>query len=118
MGLYLDEDTLTPAIKSIPAFVNRMVATTMRFYAPQVENSAKSNAPWTDRTTNARNGLTARAGSEGKTHYVELSHSVPYGIWLEVRFSGRNAIILPTIEEFGPRVMGTLQQILDRVGSQ
>lgn len=114
MRFLLDEDTLTPGIKAIPGFVNKMVGTTMKYYEPQAENYAKLNAPWTDRTTNARNGLIARSGKEGDSHYLLVAHQVPYGIWLEVRWGGKYAIIMPTIDYIGPQVMGTLQKILDR----
>lgn len=107
-------DTLTPGIKALPGVVDKMVRTTMAYYEPQVENYAKINAPWQDQTTNARNGLVATSGKEGGTHYIVLAHQVPYGIWLEVRWSGKYAIIMPTVDVFGPKVMGTLQKLLDR----
>lgn len=110
----LESDTLTPGIRGIPAFVDRIVGTTMRYYEPQVESHAKLNAPWTDRTTNARNGLIASSGKEGDSHYIVLAHQVPYGIWLEVRWGGKYSIIMPTVDVYGPKVMGTIQKILDR----
>lgn len=98
-----------------PDMISAAVATTFKFYESQIENSAKTNAPWTDRTSNARNGLTARAGKNGNTHFVILAHQVPYGLFLEIKHSGANAIIMPTIDQFGPKVMHTLQKILDRL---
>jgi hypothetical protein len=86
----------------------------MRYYEPKLENYAKLNAPWKDRTSNARNGLAARSGRDSKTHYIVLFHQVPYGIWLETRWSAKYAIIMPTIDHFGPEVMDTFQKILDR----
>lgn len=112
--MYLTGNTLSPTIRALPGFVDRMIRTTMRYYEPQVENAAKRGAPWTDQTTNARNGLVARSGKEVNTHYIVLAHQVPYGIWLEVRFGAKNATIMPTINEYGPKVMGTLEKILDR----
>jgi hypothetical protein len=117
MSLIMEFDSLTPGIQGLPSFVDKAVATTMRYHEPNVENYAKQNAPWTDRTTNARNGLSARSGKNGRsTHYIVLAHQVPYGIWLEVRWSGKYAIIMPTIEVYGPKVMETLEKILDRYG--
>lgn len=113
-GFRLTSDTLTPGIKRLPKSVDKMVAATFKYYEPQVENFARLNAPWTDQTSNARNGLIARYDNDGKTHSITLAHQVPYGIWLEVRFAGKYAIIMPTIDEYGPRVMGTLQKMLDR----
>lgn len=83
--------------------------------APDVENYMKDNAPWQDRTGNARNGLTAQAYKEGEEIGIELAHSVPYGIYLEVRFSGTYAIIQPTIDHMGPIVMSRFNRLLDRL---
>jgi hypothetical protein len=82
--------------------------------APDVENYMKLNAPWTDQTTNARNGLIARAFQEGDTVGIDLAHSVAYGIFLEVKWSGRYAIIEPTIQAMGPVVMRRFERLLER----
>lgn len=72
----------------------------------------KTNAPWQDQTGNARNGLRARAEGAGNGARIVLSHSVPYGVWLEIRWGGRYAIIGPAIEEFAPRFMETAALLL------
>jgi hypothetical protein len=112
--LTLEEDTITPTLKALPGEIDKIIATTLNYYEPKMENHAKLNAPWQDQTTNARNGLAARSGKDGKTRFIVLFHQVPYGIYLETRFSGKYAIIMPTIEEFGPQVMDTFQKILER----
>lgn len=93
----------------------RAALITAESMAPEVENFMKNNAPWQDQTGNARNGLTARAYREGDEVGIVLSHSVFYGIYLETRFSGRYAIIQPTIDEMGPRVMRRYERLLDRM---
>ena len=57
----------------------------------------KTNVPWHDRTTAARNGLHAVTAHGRNRFELILSHAVYYGIWLEVKFSGRDAIILPSL---------------------
>lgn len=75
----------------------------------------RDNAPWTDRTGNARNGLKAEhQKQEMRWHQLTLSHSVPYGIWLEVRWSGRYAILNPTLEKIGPELMRTATEAANR----
>lgn len=81
-----------------------MVAAASRT-APQAEAWMKSNATWQDQTGNARNGLGAQSVIAPNHVAVVLYHSVPYGIWLEVRWDGRYAIIMPAIEHFAPRMM-------------
>ena len=73
------------------------------FFAAKIEAAAKTNAVWTDRTGNARQGLTARAFRAATAVTLILWHSVEYGIWLELASAGKYAIILKTLEEsYGP----------------
>lgn len=83
--------------------------------APRVESHMKLNAPWDDQTGNARNGLAARAYQERKEYGILLYHQVPYGIWLETRWSGKYAIIQPTIDKMSPAVMRSFDRILERL---
>lgn len=103
------DDSLTPAIDAIDDATDRFLTATMGYHAPQVEAYAKKNASWTDRTTNARNALFAVAEFSRPTYRIVLGHGIPYGVWLEVRFAGRYAIIEPTIREQGKEVMKTIQ---------
>ena len=83
--------------------------------APEVENYMKLNAPWTDQTTNARNGLAARAYQEKNETGIVLYHQVSYGIFLETRFGGKYAIINPAIEAMSPKVMNRFERLLERI---
>lgn len=83
--------------------------------APEVENYMKLNAPWTDQTTNARNGLAARAYQDHDETGIVLFHQVSYGIFLETRFNGRYAIINPAIEAMSPKVMARFDRLLERI---
>lgn len=97
----------------------RAVTANMRYWDGPVEEHMKHNAPWTDRTTNARNGLFASAAKLGRDLWgIVLGHSVDYGVYLEDGTEDMRArpIIWPTIELFAPKVMGTLTRILDRLG--
>lgn len=78
-----------------------------------MQNSAKNNAPWTDRTGNARSGLFGTVEAAQNMVIIYLSHGVTidYGIWLELRNGGRHAILLKTIESHLPE----LKQMLDDI---
>jgi hypothetical protein len=68
---------------------------------------AKDNAPWKDRTTDAREGLQGAVVWSDATHFtIFLGHGkdIYYGIWLEVRWGGKYAIVLPTIHHFAPQI--------------
>lgn len=77
-------------------------------FARQVEDYARANAPWEDRTGDARHGLTAQGEQRLVTYTITLFHTAEYGLWLEVRWDGKYAIILPTLEVMGPRLMAEL----------
>jgi hypothetical protein len=79
-------------------------------------NYAKSNAPWTDRTGNARAGLRSYV-TETKNNLfrIILSHGVYYGVYLEYYYEGRFAIILPTIEVYAPEIMRSFSGLLDEL---
>lgn len=143
-GLTWYYDTLSPGIATFPPKMKAAISAALAYMAPQVEGYMRSNAPWTDRTSNARQGLFARPFGEsgqqsvstggGTGRYggagtigmgsssvlsemlgIDLYHTMPYGIWLEVRWNGKYAIILPTIRAMGPEVMSTLRNLIPRI---
>lgn len=65
---------------------------------------AQANAPWADRTGDARAGLATEVYTDGESVILDLYHTVDYGLWLEVIQNGRFAIIMPTLEQFAPMV--------------
>lgn len=105
--------------------LQRAIFGVCKYWDGRVEAYAKQNAPWTDQTSNARNGLFATAQKSGtrianSNFAIILAHSVDYGIWLEVedRPRGETArpIIMKTINLYAPKVVKTLTKILDRLG--
>jgi len=105
-------------ITGLSGFTKRMdqaIKVAIQYHATQAEAYARQNAPWADQTSNARNGLFAKTNQRGRSYRIIVGHSVPYGVWLEVRWSGRYAIIRPTIDREGPELMRTLSQMLSRM---
>jgi hypothetical protein len=92
--------------------VQEAILAVARYFEPIFESFAKENAPWQDRTANARQSLHSYV-MEVSQGVVELylSHGVHYGIYLETRFSGAYAIIWPTLEEHIPKIRAMLQGI-------
>lgn len=107
-----------PFSDSMPELRDKMdkaIGRTMEYSATNLQNHMRTNAPWTDRTSNARNGLFGTYRKDTSRHRIILYHTMPYGIWLEVRHNARFAIIRPTIESQGPGVMNLLRGILKRI---
>lgn len=78
-------------------------------FAERVEAHAKAEAPWEDQSGAARDGLHAEAHTSPVRYVIVLAHGVDYGIWLEVRWGGRFAVIMPTLETMGPQLMSELR---------
>jgi len=111
------KDDLTPNMAVFGPALLKAINTVMFANAPRVQSYARHNAPWTDRTGNARNGLFAKSRKSGSTYAIDLYHTVPYGIWLEVRWSGRYQIIRPTIDIEGTRIMSQIKGIIATLGA-
>lgn len=104
-------DTLSGNVAKLPKKVERAVVGATEYGATRGQKFMKTNAKWIDRTGNARQGLRGFAVHEPGRSTIIFSHGVNYGIWLEVRFSGRYAIIGPTLIYTGPLVMRLLGNV-------
>jgi hypothetical protein len=62
-----------------------------------MENYAKRNAPWTDRTNMARNSLNGGGFLTGYDIVSYIAGGVEYQKWLEVISAGKWAILQPTV---------------------
>src|SRR4051812_496159 len=81
------EDLFDTALFVMGTALAENVNRTLYQTAGDIEDWMKTNAPWSDRTTDARAGLTASA-IEHPTHpYIVVYHTVPYGVWLEIRWN-------------------------------
>ena len=84
--------------------------------ALQLQNSAKENRKWTDRTDQARQRLTGYVGKIPEGYRITLAHGVDYGIWLELAHEKRFAIIPQTIEYVGTfEIMPGFQRLIERL---
>lgn len=104
------------------AKVNKTITLTTDFGGQKGLKEMKTKAPWTDRTTAARNGLNSKVDHHGESrigfgqHDITFAHGVDYGIWLEVANSGKYQIIMPTVLEVGKAVMEALAGMLGNLG--
>lgn len=67
-------------------FINRKNAMMYAFcdnWSKELENRAKVNAPWKDRTAHARQGLHGDVNVKSNEYTISLSHGVEYGGILE-----------------------------------
>lgn len=110
-----DFDSLTPGLQRVLPRVDAAVDIVFDRYEAEAETYARTNAKWTDRTGNARQGLFAQHDSEPMVeHALTVYGTMPYTFWLEVRWSGRYAIIGPTLFEIAPNMAADLAAAVSR----
>lgn len=105
MAIVITSDTLTPGLVDLDERSHRAIRIMLDYWASRAVTQMRANASWSDRTTNARNGLSAVVEGVPGGGALVLYHAMPYGIWLEIRWSGRYAIIGPTLNEIAPQVL-------------
>jgi hypothetical protein len=110
-----DFDSLSPNLKRLLPQVDAGVDLAFDFMRDYAEGYARTNAPWVDRTGNARNGLFVNHEKTPMVfHRLVVYHTMPYGIWLEIRWSGRYAIIGPTMFNVAPQLAIVLAESVKR----
>lgn len=108
-----DDRRLRSNVRQYKEHFDKMLAAIIDYHSVAAVADMKSGAPWTDRTGAARNGLFTVVSHPDENHYtITLSHTVHYGFWLEVKFSGRDAIIMPTVLSRGRALMRDIQERL------
>ena len=110
-------DQLAQSLAAHDKKIKRGIAAQFLRAAPEATSYAKKNAPWTDRSGNARAGLHAKATSidNGDAFQLLVAHSVFYGIFLETRFSGRYAILMPTVNHIGKILLTRIENMLAKM---
>lgn len=116
MGFSWQSQDLTRNLRTFPARLDHAVTTVVDFQAAIGEAALKTRAPWTDRTAAARNGLyTTTFHIPEQRHEITFSHSVYYGIWLEVANNQRYAVLLDTMNMIGDDTMRQLEGLFGRM---
>jgi hypothetical protein len=107
-------------LRKLPAEIDAAALEGVKAMSSSMESYARPNAPWRDRTGDARKYLKGYYGAynagKGKVYYAALKHGVPYGIWLEIRFSGRYGIVWRTLEVFKGKAGTFMRDALNKVG--
>lgn len=115
------EDNLGGYSRKLQAAINALAD----FIAAKMQTEARENAPWEDRTGNARTGLFGvakpidrdergrflKVASAGVKIYLSHGHTVEYGKWLELAHGGKYAIIMKTIEANLPEIRRLLNNL-------
>lgn len=103
--------------KKIDDRIKHIIAGQFMYASDEAVTFAKDNAPWTDRTGNARAGLHSGVseGLRGDFFELYLAHTVFYGIYLETRWNGKYQIIAPTILYTGAKIVERMASIFEKL---
>lgn len=80
--------------------------------AKKMEGEAKNNAPWIDRTSNARNSILGDFGWKGNQAVITLSGNMNYSVFLELAHEKKYAILVPTIQRNAPEVLRAYRKLV------
>lgn len=117
-GFRWSYDKIRPSLKSAPQKGKAYLSRVTTYHALRAETYARIMARWVDRSGNARGGLTGYADNSRSSswHYeIVLYHKMSYGLWLEIRWAGRYAIIRPTLKQEAPEYFNTASQVLNQM---
>ncbi len=84
------------------------------YIATQAQNDMRQNAPWTDRTGNARSALFSlaeMASQDAIVIYFSHGSAIFYGKYLELGHGMKYAIIVPTLQRILPQLEKMLQDL-------
>jgi len=105
---------LATAVERYGDRVLQAVAAVAQRVATEMQNQAQADAPWTDRTGNARTGIFGTSEADFAAHVVTiyLSHgaTISYGVWLELAASGKWGVIMRTMESHYEPLMQMLRE--------
>jgi hypothetical protein len=105
---------LAPNIKRYGDRGRVAVRAVAAYMAQKMQGEMHDNAPWEDRTGNARSGLfcaVEEASGDLVRIYLSHGHTIEYGQWLELAHGKRYAVIMPTMEANLPVIEDMLQRI-------
>lgn len=119
------QEAWPPGAAAYMAAIRRAIHGVMQRWAPEIQNYMRTNAPWTDRTSNARQGLYTEVNPPAPAEVVNvleliMAHGMDYGFYLENWNPVTNApmmrparwqIIEPTLDYFAPRVWADVQRM-------
>lgn len=112
---FFETNTLSEGIAQFESKMLNSFDNIISGFREEMVQYARTNAPWDDRTGDARAGLEAEYVEDDFTLNLVLYHTVDYGPWLEIRWGGKYAVILPTLEVMGVKLLAACQGMMDRI---
>lgn len=94
----IKQDELQKIVSSIKKHAYSALDSVCEKGAESMEAYAKANAPWTDRTGNARRTLEGFTEAEGHTRYIGVCGNMDYSPSLEMLHDKKYSILYPAVQ--------------------
>ena len=114
-GLKFDAHELLDYFDTADARAIRAVDMYAAEGAKKMENYAKRNRTWTDRTGHARQRLHGWVEKRANSVRIYIGHGVDYGYQLEMKHQQRFAILNQTINALGPSIVKGFKGMLKEI---
>lgn len=114
-SVYFNDREIRNNISELKPKLRRAIEAAVGISATEGQSRLKIDAPWSDETGAARAGLHTIENNQGDRFSIIFAHAVHYGIWLEVRWSGKYEVIMPTVVSEGRALMGRVDGIMGRL---
>lgn len=116
-GFRLDAEKLLNGLATAESKADVAVRMLAETGAQKMENFAKENRRWTDRTGQARQRLNGYVSKIQNGYRIYIAHGVDYGLWLELAHEKRFAILPQTVEYVGTfEIMPGFEKLMERLG--
>lgn len=123
MKVNVNYDEVNDLVNKIAEYDNKCytaLVASSKISAKDLENKAKKNAKWTDRTGQARKSISGEGDREGDNIVITLEgyatqDDKEYFQYLELYHKKKNAILYPTIKDNTDDVLRSFSQVLSKI---
>lgn len=114
-GIRLDASQIIEALETTETKAQVAIKMYAQQGATKMQNYAKVNRPWTDRTGRARLSLVGFVETFKDKTRIYISHGVSYGIYLELAHEKRFAILQKTVNAVSPEILEGFTDLIKRL---
>lgn len=117
-GFKLDISGMVAGLSDLESATDKAIHVYAEQGALKLQNFARENRKWTDRTGQARQRLHGFVGKIPEGYRITLAHGVDYGLWLELAHERRFAIIEQAVEYVGTfEIMPGFERLMERLNA-
>lgn len=112
MGIRVDYKDVLNKLSDVQTKAQAAILMYAQQGAKKMENYAKTNRPWTDRTGHARQRLVGWVETLSTKVRIHIGHGVSYGVYLELAHEKRYAILNRTVQATSDEILKGYSKLL------